>query len=319
MATVKTSFTYKLDQGQQQALERILRSGNYQPREVPYTVVAVEAEKCNVSLYTSGKCLVQGKGAADWITFVLEPQVLKTATLGYEEVLDPESLKPHMGVDESGKGDFFGPLVIASAYVDQSIIPQFKELDVKDSKNIKSDKKALAIASKIRGILGKRFSLVAIGPNAYNRLYASMGNVNRVLAWGHARVIENLLEVVPACPRAIADQFGPKQRIEQALMKKGRAIELIQRTKAESDIAVAAASILARAAFLEALRKMSEKYAIKIPKGASAQVREIAEKMVEQHGPQMLLETVKCHFRTTDQVLAARGMDRSVLEQEKLS
>ncbi len=314
--TEQTSFSFKLTADQQETLTRILREGNYRPTDVPYTSVAAKTPDCGINLYTSGKCLVQGKGAREFVQFVMEPFVLGAAVVGYEEVLHPETVQPHMGVDESGKGDFFGPLVVASAYVDKSLFDRMKALDVKDSKAIKSDAKALGIGRALREMLGNRFALVTIGPLAYNRLYSKMRSVNAMLSWAHARAIEDLLERVPDCPRAISDQFGSKEQVKRALMKKGRAIELEQRHRAESDMAVAAASILAREGFLRALAKMREQYGVDIKKGASAQVRETGVEMVRKHGPNILLETVKCHFRTTDQVLQACGTNRLKLPPE---
>jgi ribonuclease HIII len=312
----KTSFTFKLTPAQQDVLEPILRNGSYELKTVPYARVAIEAPDFNVTLYTSGACVVQGKGAQDWITFTLEPNVLLEARLGYETLLDPAQNTPHMGIDESGKGDFFGPLVIAAAYVDEELAPRLKALNVRDSKCITSDRVAEQMAHDISRVLDGRFALVTIGPRAYNRLYAKIRNVNRMLAWGHARAIEDLLARVPTCPRALSDQFGPTQQIERALMAKGRGIKLEQRPKAESDVAVAAASILARAAFLKALRDLGQQLGAPAPKGASSQVREVAQAAVRQHGPGILLDTVKCHFKTTDEVLAACGLDRSALGPE---
>ena len=310
MTDQKTSYTVKLTPAQMDAAARILREGNYRLRRLEHTVAAAEGENCQIALYQSGKCLVQGKGATDWITFVLEPQVLGEARLGYEDVLNPEANAPHMGVDESGKGDFFGPLVIAAAYVDETIAKDLKALNVRDSKTITSDKAAQDLAKKIRARLGDRFAVVAIGPSAYNRLHASMGSVNRILAWGHARAIENLLEKVPGCPRALSDQFGPEQQIQRALQQKGRKIKLEQRHRAESDVAVAAASILARSGFLTALDTLGQKYSTKLPKGASDKVKAVAGELVEKRGGAALLETAKCHFKTTDDVLAALGKTR---------
>jgi ribonuclease HIII len=309
----KTSYTVKLTPQQQQALENLLRSGNYRPLSVPHTTIAVEAQDCRVNVYKSGKCLIQGKGTEDFITFVLEPSVLLEAKLGYEEVLDPKMKQPHMGIDESGKGDFFGPMVIAAAYIDKALYPKLQELGVRDSKTISSDKKALAMARSIRDILGDRFSIVTIGNEAYNRLYTKMRNVNTLLAWGHARAIENLLEKTPDCPRALSDQFGPKRMIQQSLMKKGRSITLEQMPRAEADPAVAAASILARAGFLQALERIGKACGLTIPKGASAQVREMAEQLVRQKGPEILVQCTKCHFRTTDKVLESTGHTRQEL------
>jgi ribonuclease HIII len=134
-----------------------------------------------------------------------------------------------------------------------------------------------------------------------------------MLAWGHARAIESLLEKVPDCPRALSDKFGPTHQIEQALMEKGQKIQLDQRTKAESDPAVAAASILARAGFIYALRKMGKSYNTEFPKGASDKVRREAERLVANKGPGILLDTAKCHFQTTDKVLAEVGYSRKDL------
>ncbi|MCX6995873.1 MAG: ribonuclease HIII [Kiritimatiellaeota bacterium] len=311
-----TSFTYALTADQQDRLQALLQAGNYRPLRMPHTRAAAEGPACNIALYTSGKCLVQGAGAADWVTFVLEPEILQEVRLGYEEVLHPEASTPHMGVDESGKGDFFGPLVIAAAYVDPALAAAFRQLNVRDSKRITSDRVTEQLARDIRKLLGQRSSLIVIGPRAYNRLYAQLRNVNRILAWGHARAIENLLDVVPACPRALSDQFGPTRQIEQALLKKGRQIKLEQRPRAESDPAVAAASILARAGFLGALRELQEKWGCAIPKGASAQVQESARQLVARHGPLALLDTAKCHFKTADAVLAQLHLDRGALGPE---
>ena len=311
-----TSFTYALTPAQQDALYQLLATGHYRPVEMEHTRIAVDGDRCRIALYKRGKCLVQGQGAQEWVQFTLEPYILGAAGVGYEEVLAPGAHAPHMGIDESGKGDFFGPLVIAAVYVDEGLARAFREMGVKDSKRITSDKRAMDLSDAIREKLGDRFQIVTIGPRAYNRLYAKMGNVNKMLAWGHARAIENLLEVEPGCPRAVSDQFGPKRQIEQALLKKGRSIELEQRPRAESDPAVAAASILARAAFVYALQKMGRSYDLKIPKGASAQVVEAAEELVAAKGPEILLDVAKCHFRTADKVLEAKGHSRAELGPE---
>ncbi len=312
----KTSYTFALSPGQQEQLVALLRTGNYRPRETPYTIISVEGPDCNIALYTSGKCVIQGQGAEDWVTYTLEPNVLLEARLGYESVHTPEIFQPHIGVDESGKGDFFGPLVIAAAYVDEEIVPAFQKLNVRDSKAITSDKKAEELADAIADVLGDRFALVTIGPRSYNRLYTKMRSVNRMLAWGHARAIEDLLAKTPNATRAISDQFGPTRQIERALMKKGRTIKLEQRPRAESDPAVAAASILARAGFLRALRDIQKKFGIVIPKGASPQVRQAAQTIVTKAGPTALLDIAKCHFKTADDVLTAVGQSRAALGPE---
>lgn len=316
MTEKKNSFTFVLNQEQQEALKMMLRTGNYRPKQVPHTTIAVEAEDCNINLYKSGKCLIQGRGAHDFVIFFLEPNVLLDASVGYEDVLSPELTTPHMGIDESGKGDYFGALVACAAYVNQDLAKKMNEIGVKDCKKL-SDKAVFLIGTKLRALLGtNRYKIVAIGPETYNRLYAKMHNVNTLLSWAHARCIENLLETVPDCPRAVADQFGAKHVIERALMKKGRSIILEQRHKAESDIAVAAASVLAREAFLRGLQTLGKTFDFEAHKGASEQVRNSAVGLVKRSGPDILLKTSKCHFQTTDKVLAACGRSRSEMSPE---
>jgi ribonuclease HIII len=317
--SAKTSFSYKLTPEQQEKLTDILKSGNYRPAEIPHTSIAVKGDGYGVNLYTTGKLLVQGKGGREFVEFILEPLVLEKVTLDYEEELDPEAYTPHMGVDESGKGDFFGPMVIAAAYVDEELVRTMTKMGVCDSKRISSDKKAMSLGRDIRTLLGpKRYATVRIGAASYNRLYLTMRSVNRILAWGHARAIEDLMEKVPDCPRAISDQFGSKEQVERALMKKGRGIKLEQMHRAESDMAVAAASIIAREAFLSSLIKMKEHYGRSepIPKGASAQVRAAAVSLVRQRGPAVLAECAKCHFRTADAVLEEAGHRRDEMPPE---
>ncbi len=278
-----------------------------------HAVYAAATAECTIALYRSGKCLIQGRGAMDFVTFVLEPHVLRRAEVGYEDMLHPESVQPHMGVDESGKGDYFGPLVVVSVYVDPALAGPLRELDVKDSKRISSDRRAMALGRELRQRLGRRHAIVKIGPQAYNRLYAQMRNVNSLLGWAHARAIENLLGVVPDCPRAISDQFGEERVVRNALLKKGRRIALEQRPRAESDLAVAAASIIAREIFLRALYDLHKQWGVVLPKGASKAVRDAAVTLIQKHGPAVLLQTAKCHFRTTDEVLKEGKVDRSVL------
>lgn len=205
-----------------------------------------------------------------------------------------------IGIDESGKGDYFGPLVIAGVYLKTGQVPAVLQLGVRDSKNL-TDARILQIAPKIADQV--LFSVVAIGPKRYNELYEKMKNLNRLLAWGHARVLENLLEQVP-CARALSDQFGDERFILGALMKKGQQIRLEQRPRAESDPAVASASILARAEFLKRLAQLSQQVELPLPKGASKSVEEAARKLAQRDGKEALLQVAKWHFKTTRAVLA---------------
>ena len=298
-----TIHTCKLTDEQASALDAALRARNWKPREVPYARFAFESDKCNIVFYESGKLVVQGKGTQEFIEFLLEPEILKQARLGYETILNPDLLLPRIGVDESGKGDFFGPLCIAGVYVNESVIKAWADLGVRDSKNISSDKKISELAEKIRKTPGCVTTVVPIGNEAYNRLYAKMKSVNAMLAWGHARVIENLLgqrhRMNPPPVKAISDQFAAsKSVIEKALMAQGRELQLVQRHKAEEDIAVAAASILARDEFVKGLAKLEKQFEVKLPKGASAAVDAAAKKLVDERGAGELAKLSKLHFRT---------------------
>lgn len=312
-ARAPTTITKKLTPEQQARLEHVLRDGNYRLFPVEHARVAAEIPGLRVVLYTSGTCVAQGAGVQDWVLFTLEPEVLMSAESGYEAELYAEAVSPHAGVDESGKGDFFGPMVIAAAYVDEAICEEFTRLNVRDSKRITSDVAAQRLADQIRRVLKTRFAVVTIPPRAYNRLYTKMRSVNNMLAWGHATALEELLERVPNCPRAVADQFGPEHQIRRQLKTRGRSIQLVQRPKAESDLAVAAASILARDGFLRGLVQIRKEAGVEIPKGASAAVRAAAVALVRARGPAFLLETAKTHFRTADQVLAEAGASRADL------
>ena len=204
-----------------------------------------------------------------------------------------------IGIDESGKGDYFGPLVIAAVFVTPALEQDLALMQVRDSKKI-SDGRILELAPDIRLLCPH--SLVAIGPQRYNELYAKIKNLNRLLAWGHARALENLLQQVD-CDLAIADQFGDERLILNALQEKGKQIRLVQRTKAESDLAVAAASILARADFLQRLDRLSQELSTTLPKGASAAVELAGRMVVKKYGRDRLGSVAKLHFKTTKQVL----------------
>ncbi len=305
-----TSYTCKLTDEQAAALETAISSRGFKFRAVPYARFAGEKDKINVVFYESGKLVVQGKGTQEFIEFVLEPEVLKQAKLGYETVLNPELLAPRLGVDESGKGDFFGPLCVAGVYVNAAVIQAWEGKGIRDSKNISSDKRMAELADLIRNTPGCVTTVVPIGNEAYNRLYAKMHSVNAMLAWGHARVIENLLgqkhRMNPPPVKAISDQFAAsKSVVEKALMSGGRTIELVQRHKAEEDLAVAAASILARDEFVKGLAKLEKQYETKLPKGASSAVDAVAKRLVEERGAEGLAKIAKMHFRTA---LRAQGL-----------
>ena len=212
---------------------------------------------------------------------------------------------PIIGTDESGKGDYFGPLVSAGVYVNEQTAKELMAFGVKDSKGL-SDSQNLKLAQKITQICRGSFTIIEISPERYNILYEQFKNENKnlntLLAWGHAKAIEDVLSKVE-CNIAIADQFANENFILSKLQERGKKIKLIQMHKAEQNIAVAAASILARARFLEKLAKLSNEFNIELPKGASQKVIENAKEFVKMHGKESLRKVAKLHFKTTSDVL----------------
>ena len=303
-----TCHTATLTPEQADRLEAHLGSGGYRLREVPHARASGQRPDLNVTLYLSGKLVVQGKGTRDFVEFVLEPEILGSATLGYEAVLDPSLMDPRIGVDESGKGDFFGPLCVAAVYVNASVLEAWKSSGIRDSKTVGSDAAIARLDAVIRATPGCQVSVIAIGNEAYNRLHARHGSVNTVLAWGHARAIENLLErgplLDPPPVRAVSDQFASsKSTVERALLPLGRNLPLVQRHRAEEDAAVAAASIVARHECLERMKRLEKEFEMPLPRGASSAVEDAARALVARHGADVLARVAKMHFRTRYRVL----------------
>jgi ribonuclease HIII len=297
------SYTHPLTNEQVSKLRSLLTELGFKFSPKPYTLFFAQKNKLSVAVYEKGpKVLIQGKGVEEFVQFELEPKILGEAKLGYEEVHAPEMFEPHFGVDESGKGDFFGPLVIAGVYVDRGIARKLIDAGVQDSKRISSDARIRALAEAIRKETLGLVEVVSIGPAKYNELYEKFGNLNKLLAWGHARVIENLLAKKPDCPRSLSDQFTDARLIEQSLLGHGRKIDIQQRPRAESDIAVAAASIVAREAFINWLDREGKRLGVRLERGVSPAVKTAAQKLVESSGAEILHQVAKVHFRTAHAV-----------------
>jgi ribonuclease HIII len=297
------SYTHPLTSEQATKLRELLTELGFEFSPKQYTLFFAQKNKLSVAVYEKGpKVLVQGKGVEEFVQFELEPKILGEAKLGYEEVHSSEMFEPHFGVDESGKGDFFGPLVIAGVYVDRGIARKLVDAGVQDSKRVTSDARIRALADIIRKTTMGLADVVLIGPAKYNELYEKFGNLNKLLAWGHARVIENLLAKKPECPRSLSDQFADARVIGQSLLRHGRKIDIQQRPRAESDIAVAAASILAREAFVNWLEREGQTLGLRLERGVSPGVKLTAEKLVQTKGPEVLRQLAKVHFRTAHAV-----------------
>ena len=300
------SMVYTLTREQAEHLGELLTERGWEMTEIPYALFKASGDRVSVAAYESGKLVVQGKNAQEFIEFTLEPEILHTFGTLQTPELSPEELSPHGGIDESGKGDFFGPLVIAGVCADAETAPKLREIGVCDSKLVSGSKKIFDMAEKIKNTVPGRFSIVVLKPETYNRLYDSIGNLNRLLAWGHARTIENLLELVPGCPRMLSDKFGDESLIRRALMERGRRITLDQRVRAESDVAVAAASILAREQFLRRMERLSSALGVELPRGGGPQVKITGRLLLEKSGPEIFRTCAKLHFKTYRELLGER-------------
>ena len=278
-------------------------------------IISDEITKVSVAFFYSGKILIQGKtGELQtklklWRDGGKASSTDPTASATNQSILMKASSstlatnftgRPRIGLDESGKGDYYGALVIGAVFVDVKTEAKLVSLGVRDSKLL-HDNRIIVLAEQIKALCPH--FVVTIEPKRYNELYAKVKNLNRLLAWGHAWTLENLLEKV-SCDLAIVDKFGDESYVRAALQEKSRQITIIQQTHAEADTAVAAASILARARFVQNIEQLSKKVGKILPKGASGPtIVVIGRELVAEYGKDILIEIAKLHFKTTEVIL----------------
>lgn len=291
------NFITNIDLALAEKLQNDLLDQGFEISTPPYTIFSAKKQGVSCTLYKSGKLMVQGKLKEEFITFYLEPEILKELSYTNRQVL--VDMTPRIGIDEAGKGDFFGPLCIAGVYASNEGIQKLLELGVRDSKRMK-DSAIIPLASKIRSHFPH--SIIRIHPLKYNELYEKFKNLNQLLAWGHATAIEELVQNT-GCKTVIIDQFANEHVVENALKRKKLDLNLTQRHYGEEDPVVAAASILARAAFVEGIDSLGKMIGTTLPKGASSIVINVGKKIVAQHGKDILNKLGKLHFKTLDAIL----------------
>lgn len=304
-----SSYTAKLDDAQMEKLRVICVARNFTPFEVGYTRFAFksDAARVNIAAYTSGKVVIAGKGTEEFVTMTLEPEVTGAAKLGYDDVLHPDWFESHAGLDESGKGDFFGPVIAATVIADRPAIEGWIKAGVKDSKAI-AELQIIKLDKLIRETPGVIVRTCFCGMPKYNELMSRPGaNLNRLLAWEHATALEQSL-VSKRVPWGLLDQFTEQPLVQRELAKKGvKDFDLRMRTKAEEDPVVAAASVVARAEFVRQMHLLSKKFGGKLQKGAGPLVKQQALEIINKFGARSLGEFAKLHFRTAYEVVAAAG------------
>ena len=275
------------------------------------------ASQATAIMYRSGKLVIAGHAPAfDHAVAIVEsvgkpvaPKRAQASPAAAAAEAPPET-EPHIGTDEAGKGDFFGPLVTAGVYVDERTAMLLRTLGVRDSKLV-GDRELRGLATHIRAVIeADRRAVIILAPKRYNELYRQMRsegkNLNTLLAWAHTRVIEDLIGHGLQPRFILSDQFGDKRYIESRLMVDTRlsGVPVLQMHRAEADVAVAAASILARDAFLHWLDQAGKALGLTVPKGASPKVIDTGRLLVSRMGAEGLKDYAKVSFKTMDKVLA---------------
>ena len=287
------TFVSEISLEQAKLMKQDLEEAGFTFSERPYSLFFAQKKGLCVQAYTSGKLVIQGKEMGEFIEFYVEPMLGDFSFTTKELTVDKT---PHIGGDESGKGDFFGPLCIAAVYASSEAIEKLSEKGVQDSKTL-TDTRIKKLKPLIMSLC--TFEVVTISPLKYNALYEKFQNLNTLLAWGHAAAIGAVIEKAGNHP-VLVDKFASESVLERAVRQKGLDIKLTQKTKAESDIAVASASILARAAFIESLEHLSKEIGVVLPKGASKAVNDAARRIADTQGKETLMRCAKMHFKTAD-------------------
>ncbi len=289
------------------------KNSSLKKREVPYSLFAYKSEsgKFSVTVYNSLKFVVNGKGTRDFIQNVFEPEITGKALLGYDEVWHPEWFELHAGLDESGKGDVFGPLVTCCVIAGNDAVKRWCQAGVRDSKTI-ADNVIFKMEKLIRETPGVIVKVITPADmKTYNNLYAtSYPNMNKLLTYLHFTTLREALVEAKATnikmPKwGLLDQFSKAPLVQNELKRHEIEFDLRMRTKAESDPVVAAASIVARAKYLTALADLSKKAKMRLPKGCSPDAVDCLKKICENFGKRRLVEFAKVHFSTVKNVLAS--------------
>lgn len=252
----------------------------------------VKAPQLTLKLYRTGKLIIQGR----------ETEAVLMNHL--EDILACRYTITSIGTDESGKGDYFGPLVVAAVRLTRFDVEPLLRLSVQDSK-VMSDASVRDAAERIAESLPNK--VLVIGNKRYNELFDKMRNMNRILVWAHSKVAEALLQKGKP-QRLIVDRFANPALLRRRLQKHN--IEILQVERAERELPVAAASVLARAEFLKRLRNISKRFDFPLPKGAGEAAVAAACRFIRLFGKESLAEVAKLHFRTTQKAVESASPER---------
>jgi ribonuclease HIII len=282
-------------------LKQRLSAGDFDFRPVPYALFSVKGDGVVATFYESGKLVVQGAAPELFVErWIGAAAAVAPKAPSHRELHPPDAGdEAIIGSDECGKGDYFGPLVVAAVRLEAGEAAKLRASGARDSKEL-SDEQCLRMGAALRGLFSH--AIVRVDPPRYNQIYVQ-GKLNDLLGTLHAEAITQLAR--PGI-HVLIDQFANATLMQRKLAKLD--VRLEQRTRAESNPAVAAASILAREQFLLGLKELSEEAAVDLHKGAGAPVDVSAEKYVALHGREGLAKVAKLHFKNT---LKIRGDRRT--------
>jgi ribonuclease HIII len=284
----------------QAALHSHLKSAGFASSQPPHTYWQCKGDGGTVTLYRSGKLMVQGK-AADSILDDIKPLLGGTAQAGAKAIATSAAAPGKgntdiIGSDEVGKGDYFGPLVVCAAYIPPDQEELVRSTGATDSKKL-TDDKCMQIAAKL---LHLPHAISMLSPLEYNVVWSSLRNVNRVLDRLHNEALTQVMNVT-GVTRMVTDRYAVDPGLKRAL---GPDVQWHAEPRAESAYpSVAVASIIARAAFLSQMHQLEQHWDIGLHKGAGAPTLADARRFVDVHGEDALQNVAKLHFRTTQQVV----------------
>jgi ribonuclease HIII len=302
---IRTHYSIALDEARMDKVRAYAEERGWIRFTPDYSRFGFKSKVLGVTLigYTSGKLVVSGKGTESFVRGFIEPNVTKVAGLDADDGdLHPEWFEPHAGLDEAGKGDLFGPIVAATVIADGEAVRLWRKNGVRDSKKIshsnivKLDRlihETARVVVKTKWCDMGKYNMLMAKPNA---------NLNRLLAWLHARALEAAL-AERTVPWGLLDQFSTRPLVQERLRQDRVVFDLRMRTHAEEDPVVAAASICARAEFVRQITSLSEMVGEPLNKGASSCVKAQAQKFVDTRGAEFLGRVAKLHFRTAREVL----------------
>ncbi|HUR28893.1 MAG TPA: ribonuclease HIII [Planctomycetota bacterium] len=292
----QSTLVVELSRSRMSQLKASLERGAFDFRSVPHALFSVKGEGVVATAYASGKLVVQGDHPNEFLSRYLEQGELPFASPAKPEraAKDDGAFVAMVGSDESGKGDYFGPLVVCAVRLEPDESRAMQGGPVRDSKQMTDE-----ACSRIGAALRAKFphAVARFDPSEYNAAHARYKNLNPLLADLHAKAIR---EIAKPGMRVLVDQFANATVMQKALA--GTDVELVQHPRAESVPAVAAASVIAREQFLAGLHALSERCAVDLPKGAGWQVDQAARRFIELHGVEELGEVAKLHFKNTQKI-----------------